>query len=79
LLGPGNQRAVAGDLIVLDCLRSCRERSIENLLVLGLANGERRNLMGVPKDRRLRSAFAPEPVAQGVRQPYLNQLLPQYD
>ena len=37
LLGPGDQRAVAGDLVVLDGLRGSDERGIEHLLVVDVA------------------------------------------
>ena len=39
LLRPGDQGAVAGDLVVLDRLRVCYDRGVENLLVVDLSRG----------------------------------------
>ena len=55
-LGPGDQRAVAGDLVVLDRLGGCDQRRVQHLLVRDLA-GDLLGFLDDSVDRRASRAF----------------------
>ena len=68
LLRPGDQRAVARDLVVLDRLRGGDQRGVEHLLVVDLA-GDLVRLLDDAVDRRAVDALRPRHRASGTPAP----------
>ena len=68
---PGDQRAVAGDLVVLDGLRIGDDRRIEHRLVLDLAGGSSASL--------IRPSMAGQSVPDGLLAELLEHLVQPLD